>query len=204
MTLTKKFVGLALLSFPTISLTSCQTDRIKEYISTTVENMLPNLWVTLMQILIFVATLVVVILLAYKPLKKKLSKRSEFIENNIKESQEKNRQADENLQKSNEIVAASEKRAGQIIKEAHTTAEVKVNEMQRELDQAIELQRVQAHKDIESERHKMLREAKAEIVTAAIDASKEVLQREVNKEDNEKYLDTFLSSLDDSNNESEN
>ena len=157
-----------------------------------------------MQILIFVATLVVVILLAYKPLKKKLSKRSEFIENNIKESQEKNRQADENLQKSNEIVAASEKRAGQIIKEAQTTAEVKVNEMQRELDQAIELQRVQAHKDIESERHKMLREAKAEIVTAAIDASKEVLQREVNKEDNEKYLDTFLASLDDSNNESEN
>lgn len=187
------------LSSILLLLTSCNTDTIEERISKVVNDMLPNLWLTLIQLAIFILVAILFIIFAYKPLKKKLNKRSEYIENNIKESEEKNKEADENLLKSQKIIEVSEEKAGEIIQSAQKTAELKASDVENELAKSIEQQKLQAHKDIEAERIKMIKEAKETIIDTAISSSKEILKREFNKDDNDKLLDSFLNELSEEN-----
>lgn len=186
---------LLTLSFLSFILTSCDTDKIEERISNAVNNMLPNLWLTLIQLAIFILIALLFIFFAYKPLKKKINERNEYIENNIKESENKNKLAEENLKHSEEIIEQSEKEAGTIIQNAQKTAENKAQEVENDLANVIEKQKLQAHKDIEAEREKMIKDAKEEIVDTAISASKEILKREINKEDNDKIIDSFIDEL---------
>lgn len=186
---------LLTLSFLSLILTSCDTDKIEERISNAVNNMLPNLWLTLIQLAIFILIALLFIFFAYKPLKKKINERNEYIENNIKESENKNKLAEENLKHSEEIIEQSEKEAGTIIQNAQKTAENKAQEVENDLANVIEKQKLQAHKDIEAEREKMIKDAKETIVDTAISASKEILKREINKEDNDKIIDSFIDEL---------
>ena len=177
-------------------LTSCNVDMIQHRIETVVNNMLPNLYITLMQLGLFALTAVVFIFLAYKPLKKKLQKRAEFIQSNIDDSKKKKEEAEINLQKANDIVFASQKKASLIIQEAQVMAEQKAQSLEIELSKHIEDQKQQAHKDIEAERVKMKKEAKIEMVDAVLTTSKEVLKREVTKEDNDRFIEEFIDELD--------
>lgn len=159
------------------------------------EGLLPNLWITIAQILIFIVTAAVVIFLAYKPLKKKLEQRKDYIENNIKDSENKKAQTKQDLEKAESIVSDAQKKAGDIIQQAQKTAEQKALDEQKTLALSIENQKVQAHKDIEAERQRMLAEAHNKIVDTAIDASKKILGREVNESDNKKMVDEFIDQL---------
>lgn len=182
------FVGL-------LSLTSCDTEEIGERISTTVNNMLPNLWYTLLQLALFIITFLVIFFLAYKPLKKKLNERSAYIEKNIKDSEECKKEAEENLRKSAAYIDESKKNASKIIQTAQKTAEEYSLESQKEVQVSIEKQKTQAHKDIEAERNKTLKDAKADIIEAAILTSKEMLKRDVNIDDNNHFVDDFIDEL---------
>lgn len=193
----KKIKLLCLIALPaSILLTSCDTSGIQDKIETTVNNMLPNLYVTLMQLLLFVVTVLVFIFLAYKPIKKKLKERSEFVKKNIDESKAKNVQADEQLKKASEVILNSQKKASQIIQEAQIAADKKAQASEVELSRHIEEQKRQAHKDIEAERAKMMKEARMDMIDAALTASKEVLKREVNKKDNDKIIEEFIDGID--------
>ncbi len=193
----KKIKLLCLIALPaSILLTSCDTSGIQDRIETTVNNMLPNLYVTLMQLLLFVVTVLVFIFLAYKPIKKKLKERSEFVKKNIDESKAKNVQADEQLKKASEVILNSQKKASQIIQEAQIAADKKAQASEVELSRHIEEQKRQAHKDIEAERAKMMKEARMDMIDAALTASKEVLKREVNKKDNDKIIEEFIDGID--------
>ena len=79
----KKVKLIATLLLVSLSLTSCNTEEIGDRIQEVVNNMLPNLWVTLMQLGIFLFVVILFIFLAYKPLKKKMQKRADYIENNV-------------------------------------------------------------------------------------------------------------------------
>lgn len=193
----KKNILFSFLSIGTLTLlTSCDNEKIAERIETTVNNMLPNLYVTLMQLLLFIVTVVIFILLAYKPLKKKLKQRQDFINKNIEDSIDKNKKADENIKRSQEVILESQKKAVDIIQDAQMTAEYNLSRAQKELQVTIENQKNQAHKDIEAEREKMLKEAQNQIIESAIDTSKEILKREVKLEDHKKFVDDFIKELD--------
>ena len=184
----KKLTLTAFLSILLLSLTSCDTEEISDRIVTLVQNMLPNIWITLMQLALFIIVVVLFIVLAYKPLKKKLSKRSDYIEKNIKD-------ASANLEKSNQLILDSEKKAGEIVQAAQKTAEVRAQESEKELSTKIEIAKAQAHKDIETERNNMLKDAHKTIVDSAITTSKEILKRDITKEDNDKFVNDFVDEL---------
>ncbi len=178
-----------------VLLTSCDTEEIGERISTTVNNMLPNLWYTLLQLGLFIVTALIIFFIAYKPLKKKLEERSNYIEKNIKDSEECKKEAEENLKKSAAYIDESKKNASKIVQAAQKSAEEYSLESQKELQASIEKQKTQAHKDIEAERNKTLKDAKADIIEAAILTSKEMLKRDVNIDDNNHFVDDFIDEL---------
>ena len=129
----KKLKIIATLSLVSLSLTSCNTEEIGNRIQEVVNNMLPNLWVTLMQLAIFIFIALLFIFLAYKPLKKKMQKRADYIENNIKESESKKLEAQEKVNQAQQIIADSEKQAGELIKAAQKTAENKAQQFEKDL-----------------------------------------------------------------------
>ena len=191
----KKTLGISLSLVSLFSLTSCNTKMIQDRIETTVNNMLPNLWITLIQLALFVLVAVLFIVIAYKPLKKKLNERANYIEKNIKDSEEKVVQADAKIKEANQLVLDGQKKAGEIIQRAEKTAENKASELEKQLAETIEKQKQSAHNDIENERNKMLKEAKSEIISTAISTSKEILKRNVTIEDNDEYVNKFIEEL---------
>lgn len=190
-----KFFGFITFCSSSILLTSCDDKQLSEKIGTTISNMLPNLYITLMQLGLFILVAILFIFLAYKPLKKKLKQRSDFIEKNIKDSEDKKIEAEQNVAKSNEMILESKKQVAEIIANANKVAENKANTSQQELSLLIEKQKTQANKDIEDKKRKMISEAKSEIVEAAIETSKHILGREITKEDNDKFVEDFIKEF---------
>lgn len=192
MALRKKTLLAILMLAMVASLSSCD---LSDSFSEVANGLLPNLWITLTQVIVVIATAVVVIVLAYKPMKKKLKQRQDHIEGNIKEAEEKNAKAEEKIKEADCKIEEAKKEAGEIIQEAQKTAEMKAADVQRNLALSIETQKEQAHKDIEAERNRMLSEAHDQILSTAIDTSKKILGREINEEDNKKMLDDFINQL---------
>ena len=176
-------------------LSSCDAEEIGDRIKTTVFDMLPNLWVTLIQLAIFVLIVILFIAFAYKPLKKKLNQRGDYIEQNIKDSEKAKEDAQNALAKANEIILKSQKEAGDIVQNAQYTAQEKVARVEKDLNISIEHQKELAHQEIQDERKKMIEDSKIEIVDTAFKASEEILKREITKEDHDKFVDTFIEEM---------
>lgn len=191
----KKTLGILTTLVSLFSLTSCNTEMIQDRIETTVNNMLPNLWITLLQLGLFILVAILFIVIAYKPLKKKLNERADYIEKNIKDSENKALEAEEKIKEASRIVLNGQKKAGEIIQRAEKTAENKASELEKQLAETIEKQKQSAHNDIENERNKMLKEAKSEIISTAISTSKEILKRNVTVSDNDEYVNKFIEEL---------
>lgn len=190
-----RLLTLLLISSGSLLLSSCDTDMIEEKVSTTVNNMLPNLWVTLIQLAMFVLIAILFMVFAYKPIKKKLEQRANYIDKNIKDSEKLIKESENKISEANATILASQKKAGEIVSTAQKNAEIKAQAVEKELKETIEAQRVLAHKDIEDERKKMIEEANEHIVDTAIEASKQILKREVKIEDNDKYISDFIDQL---------
>ena len=191
----KKLFKNTTFFFSLLLLSSCDTNEIGDRIKTTVFDMLPNLWVTLIQLTIFILVVILFMIFAYKPLKKKLNERSEYIEKNIKDSENAKKEAQEALNKANEIILNSQKEAGEIVQNAQFTAQEKVATVEKELATNIEHQKELAHIEIQNERKQMLEDSKTEIVDTAFKASEQILKREVKKDDHDKFVDEFIEEM---------
>ena len=190
-----RLLPLLLISSGSLLLSSCDTDMIEDKVSTTVNNMLPNLWVTLIQLAMFILIAILFMVFAYKPIKKKLEERSNYIDKNIKDSEKLIKESENKINEANAAILASQKKAGEIVSNAQKNAEIKAHAVEKELKETIEAQRVLAHKDIEDERKKMIEEANEHIVNTAIETSKQILKREVKVEDNDNYINDFINQL---------
>ena len=92
--------------------------NIGEVIKTIQEKLIPNLLSFVVQFLSFLVLILVVFILAYKPVKKILKKRADYIENEIKEARESNLEAEKNVAEAKEMVASSKVQASEIIARA--------------------------------------------------------------------------------------
>ena len=157
--------------------------------------LIPN-WPSLIaQVGALVVLILVVIIFGYKPIKKIIKKRQDYIEKQIKDAEESKAVWQENELKSKETVLASNRTAADIVAEAKANAEV---ERKQILDQtALDVEKMK--KDAENDIARMEEEAqekiRKEMVSVALDASKELLGREVSSEDNNRLLEEFIEDM---------
>ena len=179
-----------------MSLTSCK-EAISENLNAEAftSKLIPS-WPSLVtQVAALVVLILVVIIFGYKPIKKIVKKRQDYIENEIKEAEKSKAVWQENELKSKETVLASSRTAANIVAEAKENAEVERNKI---LDQAaLDVEKMK--KDAENDIARMELEAqdriKKEMVAVALDASKELLGREVTSEDNTRLLEEFIEDV---------
>ena len=183
-----------LLSF---LLTSCSVDNASQDITDTINDAIPNLYVTLAQIGAFIVMVLVVIFFGYKPIKKKLDARREYVKKNLDDSDKHLKEAKKKEKESEDIITASRIQANSIVEKARKQAIEEKNQMLDEAEKAIALKKLQDEKELKDKEQKMIKDNRDKIISTALDASKEILKREIKEEDNKKIVDDFIDKLND-------
>ncbi len=166
---------------------------IKDYIS---KNLIPS-WVSfVVQFAALVIMVLVVFLVAYKPVKKMLAKRADYVENNIRDSETAKAQAEQSVLAAQEALIASKKEAAEIISNAKVIAEDNNRKMMEESQLEINKMKALAEEDIERSKVEAREEIRKEMVSVALAASEEVLKREINEKDNSRIVKDFIKDLD--------
>lgn len=176
-------------------LTSCSGEELGLTSESFTSKLIPNWPSFVTQLAALVVLIIVVIVFAYKPVKKILKKRQDHIEENIKEAEKSKLVWQENELKSKETVLASERTAADIVAEAKKVAEkekaailettqLEVNKMKSDAENDIARMEIEAQEQI-----------KKEIVSVALDASKELLGREVSSKDNVRLVEDFIEEV---------
>lgn len=162
---------------------------------TFIDKIFPNIWAFLVQLIAFIFMVLIVIYFAYKPVKKFLATRREYVKNNLESASRNNAEAIELNRAAKENVLQAKKEAVNIVeqakKEALNERALAVEETKREIAN----KKLQAQEDIAKEKEKALKEAHDEIVDLALVASSELLKREVSTKDNTKLVDDFVKNL---------
>ncbi len=183
-----------LLSF---LLTSCSVDNASQDITDTINDAIPNLYVTLAQIGAFIVMVLIVIFFGYKPIKKKLDARREYVKKNLDDSDKHLKEAKKKEKEAEDIITASRIQANSIVEKARKQAIEEKNQMLDEAEKAIALKKLQDEKELKDKEQKMIKDNRDKIISTALDASKEILKREIKEEDNKKIVDDFIDKLND-------
>ena len=166
---------------------------IKDYIN---KSLIPS-WVSfVVQFAALVILVLVVFFVAYKPVRKMLTKRADYVENNIKDSELAKAEAEKNIKASEERLIASKKEASEIV----ATAKVNAQNTQRDILEQTQLEvnkmKAQAEEDIARSKEEAKEDIRKEMVSVALAASEEILKREVNVKDNTRVVEDFIKDLD--------
>ena len=169
--------------------------NIGETIGTIGQKLIPNLLSFVVQFLSFLVLLIVVFVFAYKPVKKILKKRADYVENEIKEARESNLEAQKNVEEAKEIMAQSKVQASEIIKNAEKQGQEKYDALILDAKAEVEEMKVGAQEDIERAKEEAIQDIRNEMVNVALSASEEILKREVDNEDNKRLAEDFINRL---------
>lgn len=191
----KHFLIFSLLL--SLLLTSCSVDNASQDITDTINDAIPNLYVTLAQIGAFIVMVLIVIFFGYKPIKKKLDARREYVKKNLDDSDKHLKEAKKKEKEAEDIITASRIQANSIVEKARKQAIEEKNQMLDEAEKAIALKKLQDEKELKDKEQKMIKDNRDKIISTALDASKEILKREIKEEDNKKIVDDFIDKLND-------
>ena len=160
-----------------------------------VSKVFPNIWAFLVQLLAFIIMSNIVIKFAYKPVKKFLAQRREYVEEHLSKAEEATKKAEDNVKETEKNLALSNKKALQIIEDAKKEAEKQKQEILLQAKVEANNKMIQVQQDIEKEKQKAVQEVHDDVVNLALEASKTLLTREVNSLDNQKFLNDFVDEL---------
>ena len=121
---------------------------IGETISTIGEKLVPNLLSFVVQFLSFIILLLVVFFLAYKPVKRLLNKRADYIEEEVRQAKENNDLAAASVDEAKELVNASKIKASEIVKNAEAQGQEKFDAMILEAKAEVAQMKKDAEEDI--------------------------------------------------------
>lgn len=157
-----------------------------------ISKIIPN-WVSFTaQLGALIVLIIMIIIFAYKPVKKIIQKRQDYIESNIHDAEVSNATARENALQSEEMVLASKREAASIIQNATNQALLERNKIIEETNALVIKMKNDAEADIASSQAEALENIRKEMVSIALDASKEVLGREINEVDNTRLIEDFI------------
>ena len=159
------------------------------------EKLIPNWTSFVVQVAALIVLITVVMIFAYKPVKKIVNKRQDYIESNIKEAENSKAIWQENELKSKETVLASTRTAADIVAEAKETANVEKAKILEETALEVERMKKDAENDIARMKEEAKEDIRQEIVSVALDASKELLGREVDSSDNTRLIEEFIEDI---------
>ena len=155
-----------------------------------------NLWDFVAVFLAFIVLLLVAFYLGYTPVKKFIKNRGDYIEGKIKDAETREEKSRGLVEEAEHTVAESKKSAVLIVEKAEEDAKKQKAEILAIAKEEAKQEKEKTKQDIAQEIEASKDEIHREIVSVAMDASKKVLGREVNDEDNKRLVEDFVKDLD--------
>jgi len=147
----------------------------------------------------FVALLVILTKVGWKPILKMLDERERTIKESLEQAQKARIEAEKTLASQSEILEAARKEAGDIIARARQSAQEAREEIvvkaRSEGDKLLQ----RAKREIELSRDKAIEEIRDLSVDLAMAATQKLIGKTLNKEDHQKIIQESLSELGDLN-----
>ncbi len=154
-----------------------------------------NVWDFLAVFLAFVLLMLVVFFVAYKPIKKFIKNRGDYVEGKISEAETREEKSRNLISEGEAYVASSKKEANQIIEKAKNDALMQKDEILESAKQEANQEKEKARAEIALELEASKKAIHDEIVDVALVASEELLKKEVSTKDNKRLLDDFVEGL---------
>ena len=170
-------------------------EDLKTELGSIPNKLIPNFFSFLVQIIALIVMIVVVMVILYKPIKKTLDTRASYIEGQIKDANDAKAISEENAKISEQNIIDSRKKASEIIANANVIAEQQKEAIIEEANKQVIRMKQEAEEDILKAKEEAQKEIHDEIVNVALDASKEILQREINEKDNSRLVEDFLKEV---------
>ena len=160
-----------------------------------VNNLFPNLWVFLTHIIAAVVLVVVMTWLVWKPAKQSLQKRHDYIAKQIADAQTAKETATMELNEVNQMKVTAMSQAMTITTQAKAEAFAIIDKAKREA-KATAIRIVDnAKEDVEKEKRDARTNAQDNIINIAFNVAETVLDKELDKQDKDKYIDDLLESI---------
>ncbi len=157
------------------------------------QKIFPNVESLIVQLLATIILVFFVIKLFWKPIKKNIDMRREYIKKNIDEAGKLNDEAHINLENSNKTIKDANVEARRIKENAETEALLARQKILDKANDEAERKIKTAEEIIAKEREEAKQEIQTEIINVAMMAARKIVEREINKEDNEKLVKDFLN-----------
>ena len=170
-------------------------DDIIEQMKTIPSKLVPDWFSLVIQLSSFIILLLVVFFVAYKPVKKMLQKRQDYIQEEILQAQKSHAEALKQTNEAKKILSDSKAEASLIIENATKKGEEKYEAMILEAKEEVKEMKLAAQDDIEQAKVDALNDIRNEMVNVALSASKEILKREVDNEDNVRLAEDFINRI---------
>lgn len=155
----------------------------------------PNFWSWLINFLALIVLFVVVYFIAYKPVKKFIKARKDYVDHNIHDSEQAKAISERKAKEAEESISSAHAEADSIIKKAKADASIKAGEVMAEANSTIAKKRKDADEAIKLEEEKSKKAISDEIVNIAMDASQKVLGRSVTSDDNKRLVNDFVKDV---------
>lgn len=157
-----------------------------------IDGLFPSLYVIIATIGAFLVTLIILSRLLYRPVKKMMKKRHDFIQGNIDDSILAKEESLKNKAKSNNELVQSKFLAQEIVSKSKKESEVLklhyINEGKKEAERLIE----EANVEINFKLAKIEETRVNDIIDAAMIISKQVISKNIDKNKMEEYFDSYI------------
>ncbi|WP_339024431.1 F0F1 ATP synthase subunit B [Spiroplasma endosymbiont of Agriotes lineatus] len=161
-----------------------------------INQLFPNVWVFITHILATVVLLVVLGFFLYKPFKQLMQKRRSIIKDLIDDAIRKQTQAIKYEIEANSLLKDSKMQSQQIIDDAKAEALTQRQEIINQASIEAGLIDEQSQRDILKERIKAEENIRQEIIDVAFNMAQNILEKEIDREQNEVLIDDFIKQLD--------
>lgn len=158
-----------------------------------------NIW----QILISLLNLLLIFLIfktfLYKPVRKFLEQRQKTVDEQYKRAEDAENSANKAKAEFEEKLSMAKSEADKIIKSATATADLRGTRIITDAKEKAEDMLRQAESEIELEKKKAEDDIRKEIADVSSVLTEKVLEREINRDDHREFIDSFIKGIGDGN-----
>ena len=156
-----------------------------------------NLWQILVSLVNLLLLFLIVKKFLYKPVKKMLETRQNTIDGDYAAAEEAKNEALKNQKAYEEKLSNAKTEADGVIQSAVDTAASREKEILAEAKEKAEGIMRKAREDAELEKRKAQEGIKQEIISVSTLLAEKMLEREINAQDHEQMIDSFIDSIGD-------
>ena len=148
------------------------------------------------QILNFLILVVLLRVVAYKPVVRLLQQRSDKIQESINKAEADQKAAEDTLAQYKQKLQEANVKAQEIVDKAEKTARNEHDAAILATKKEIEQMKKSAAEDIQREREKAVTELRGEVVSLSLAAASKVISKNIDSKENERLIGDFINQLD--------